>query len=173
MAEGDTIDEFNGVYVYYNGGVNQSQGRNLSTEGYNIGIKYQCVEFVKRYYLEKFNLKMPDAMGHAKHFYNPKVPSGSINEKRGLIQYSNGSKDIPQVNDLIVFSPTITNPYGHVAIVSMVTSNTLQVVQQNAGPFSSSRATYALKNIDGKWYVQGKSTLGWLRMPPENISSNK
>ena len=38
--------------------------------------------------------------------------------KAGLIQYTNGSISAPQVEDIIIFSPTILNPYGHVAIVS-------------------------------------------------------
>lgn len=36
------------VAIYFNGGVNMSQGRNLTIDGYNLGIRYQCVEFVKR-----------------------------------------------------------------------------------------------------------------------------
>lgn len=45
-AVGDRIDELNGVAIYYNGGVNTVQGRNLSKDGYNLGLRYQCVEFV-------------------------------------------------------------------------------------------------------------------------------
>ena len=43
---GDVIDSFNGVAVYYNGPVNNVSGRNLSPDGYNLGQKQQCVEFV-------------------------------------------------------------------------------------------------------------------------------
>ena len=49
---GEKIDSLNGVYVYYNGGVSNVEERNLSEDGYNIGLKYQCVEFIKRYYFE-------------------------------------------------------------------------------------------------------------------------
>jgi hypothetical protein len=45
---GQEIDRLNGVAVFYNGGVGHSTGRNLAPDGYNLGIKYQCVEFVKR-----------------------------------------------------------------------------------------------------------------------------
>ena len=60
IGRGEVTDSINGVYVYHNGGVNQSSGRNL-VKGYNVGIKYQCVEFVKRYYLKFYHHKMPDA----------------------------------------------------------------------------------------------------------------
>ncbi len=46
---GQEIDQLNGVQVYYNGGVDTVTGRNTTPDGYNLGLKYQCVEFVKRY----------------------------------------------------------------------------------------------------------------------------
>ena len=46
---GQEVDNLDGVVVFYNGGVAHTSGRNLAPEGYNLGIKYQCVEFVKRY----------------------------------------------------------------------------------------------------------------------------
>ena len=67
---GEVVDSLNGVYVYHNGGVGQSSGRNTSADGYNIGIKYQCVEFVKRYYYAYYKLKMPDSYGIANDFFN-------------------------------------------------------------------------------------------------------
>lgn len=47
---GEQIDDLNGVAIYFNGGVNTVEGRNLTPDGYNLGLRYQCVEFVKRYY---------------------------------------------------------------------------------------------------------------------------
>lgn len=37
---GDILDSYNGVNVYYNGGVSNFEGRNLFEDGYNIGMKY-------------------------------------------------------------------------------------------------------------------------------------
>ena len=58
---GDKIDSLDGVYVFYNGSVSHTEGRNKSEDGYNLGLKYQCVEFVKRYYYMHFKHKMPDS----------------------------------------------------------------------------------------------------------------
>lgn len=159
---GAVIDEFNGVKVYYNGGVNNSEGRNLSRDGYNLGIKYQCVEFVKRYYFERFNHRMPDAFGNAKDFFDANTAQGALNPKRGLVQYRNGEAEKPQVDDLIVFPPTLFNPYGHVAIVAGVSEREVEIVQQNPGPFSGSRARFVLEAVDGRWKMAGNA-LGWLR----------
>ena len=55
FSVGQQIDSLNGVYVYYNGRADNVIGRNTTADGHNLGLKYQCVEFVKRYYYEKLN----------------------------------------------------------------------------------------------------------------------
>jgi hypothetical protein len=65
---GQKIDDFNGVAVYYNGKISTVKGRNVTADLYNLGLKYQCVEFVKRYYYKKLNHKMPNSYGNAKDF---------------------------------------------------------------------------------------------------------
>ncbi len=119
---GQRLDSLNGVIVFYNGGVDNSSGRNLSADHYNIGIKYQCVEFVKRYYYQYLKHKMPDAYGNAKDFFDHSIADGSLNKKRNLMQYSNDSRSKPQVSDLIIFSGSVFNRYGHVAIISNVSA---------------------------------------------------
>ena len=162
---GEKIDELNGVAVYYNGGVNHTSGRNLSVDGYNLGIKYQCVEFIKRYYYQHFHHKMPDTFGHAKSFFNPAINDGELNTARGLIQFHNGSQQAPQPEDIIVFAPWAFNPYGHVAIISKVDAGQIEIIQQNPGPFGHSRETLALENKEGHWVIQHSRALGWLRLP--------
>lgn len=163
---GEIIDSFNGVAVYFNGGVAHVGGRNITADGYNLGLKYQCVEFVKRYYYEFFGHKMPDSYGHARSFYDPKIRNGQINPQRGLIQYLNGGEEKPQVSDLIVYSPTILNRFGHVAIISQVGDDYIEIIQQNPGPFAASREQYALnQNEDGTWQINNDRIVAFLRMP--------
>ncbi len=87
---GDPVNELTGIKVFYNGGVKNVEESNVTEDGYNVGLKYQCVEFVKRYYLQKLNHKVPESYGHAKDFFDPSVENGSLNTKRNLIQYRNG-----------------------------------------------------------------------------------
>ncbi|SUD83261.1 Uncharacterised protein [Stutzerimonas stutzeri] len=56
------------------------KGGNLSKDGYNLGLRYQCVEFVKRYYFERHGHRMPDTYGHAKSFFDPSLGDGALNE---------------------------------------------------------------------------------------------
>lgn len=161
---GQAIDSLNGVIVYYNSSVDNVSGRNISDDGYNIGLKYQCVEFVKRYYFQHFNHKMPNSFGHAKDFYDKHVADNQINPQRDLIQFSNPSSKPPKVDDLIVFSGNFQNKYGHVAIISKVEDKKIEIIQQNPGPFESSRANFDLEFINGKWKIKNNSVLAWLRM---------
>ena len=52
---GNSIDELEGVEVFYNGSIGHIENRNVTNDGYNLGLRWQCVEFVKRFYLEIFN----------------------------------------------------------------------------------------------------------------------
>ena len=159
---GEVIDSLNEVKVYYNGGVSNSEGRSLSKEGYNIGVKYQCVEFVKRYYYEYLHHKMPDSYGNAIDFFDKKLIDGTLNIKRDLFQYSNPSKTKPKVNDILIFNKTIFNNYGHVAIISKVEDSYIEIIQQNPGPFANSREKFKLIQERNLWRIQNSRVLGRL-----------
>ncbi len=160
---GQEIDQFNGVAVYYNGGVGNVEGRNLAADGYNLGLKYQCVEFVKRYYYEHLNHKMPNSYGHAKDFFDHRLGDGQNNRDRNLKQHTNVSITKPRVNDLLIFGATEFNSYGHVAIISAVSDDEIEIIQQNPGVFATSRENFKLQKLNGKWSIKNKRVLGWLR----------
>lgn len=157
------IDNFNGVNIYYNGKVGNVAGRNVTKDGYNLGLKYQCVEFVKRYYYEYYNHKMPDSYGHAKDFYDRHVADGQMNKSRALRQFTNGSIARPKVGDIVVFGPTPYNRFGHIGIVSKSGRESIEMVHQNPGEGAPSRVRYGLKKTNGLWYIEEAYTLGWLR----------
>jgi len=160
---GQKLDSLNGVYVYYNGSVRNTGKRNLSEDGYNIGLEYQCVEFVKRYYYEYYHHKMPDAYGNAKDFFDDTIQDGKLNSKRNLVQYSNPSFSKPAVGDLLIFDGHIGNKYGHVAIISAINDQQIQIIQQNPGPFASSRILINLSFKNNLYKIENERILGWLR----------
>jgi surface antigen len=161
---GDPLDSINHVVIYYNGGMNNVSERNTSPDGYNIGLKYQCVEFVKRYYYQYYKHKMPNAYGNAIDFFNKDLKDGELNVDRDLIQYSNPSKSKPQVGDLIIMDATWSNKYGHVVIVSKVTEDEVEIIQQNAGNPDHPRDVFDLESDDGLWEIDHSRILGWLRI---------
>lgn len=160
---GRVIDSFNGVDIYYNGRVANIQGRNVSADGYNLGLRYQCVEFVKRYYYEYYNHKMPDSYGNAKDFYSYAIEDGQINPARNLRQFSNPSRSRPKIGDLLIFGPTPFNKFGHVGIISKVERDRLQIAQQNPGSNNPSRQWFTLEDRGDKNYINHQYVLGWLR----------
>lgn len=160
---GEQIDSLNGVLVYYNGGIDNVEGRNIAKDGYNLGLKYQCVEFVKRYYYLHLNHKMPDSYGHAKDFFDPSVKDGYLNKKRNLLQYHNPSKSKPKTDDLLIYSGTLGNPFGHVAIVAKVSDTELEIIQQNPGAHGNTRAMFKLSRKNNLWNIENDRILGWLR----------
>ena len=157
---GDKIDSLNGVYVYENGTMGNVVNRNETKDGYNLGLRYQCVEFVKRYYYEYYNHKMPDSYGNAKDFFDRKLKDGSINKQRNLYQCKNGGKHRPKVGDLVVYDGSFFNRFGHVAIISKVSNDKIEVIQQNCG---STRESYDLNFKNRHFSIENDRILGWLR----------
>lgn len=161
---GKRIDSLNGVYVYENGPLQNISGRRVTKEGYNIGLKYQCVEFVKRYYLQHLNHKMPNSYGNAVDYFNENIPDGTFNQNRGLIQYSNPSRFKPKPNDILIFNATPDNPFGHVGIISWVKKHQIEIIQQNPPQSNqSARKVYDLIKKKGRWEIKCKRILGRLR----------
>lgn len=160
---GEKIDSFNNVYVYYNGPVSNVTSRNTTKDGYNLGLRYQCVEFVKRYYYEYFKHKMPNSYGHAKDFFQRGLKDGGMNKDRNLRQYTNPSSSKPAINDLIIFDGHAGNPYGHVAIISNVGKDFIEIIQQNGGPTAPTRLRFSLKFEDNKYTIIASDILGYLR----------
>ena len=157
---GRELDVYRGVSVYDNGVLFfRSYGKNYSPDGYYFGQKWQCVEFIKRFYFLAKNHRMPDVMGHAKSFFDEQIPDGALNPRRGLVQYRNGSTTPPRPDDLMVFTDT---KFGHVAIVTSVTDNSLEVIQQNI--LRGSRQRFSVVVSNGQYFVtQPRPPAGWLR----------
>ena len=157
---GREIDSYKGVAVYYNSkNIENNVGRNYSEDGYYYGEKWQCVEFVKRFYYEAKGHRMPDVLGNAKDFFDPAVPQGKLNHRRGLVQYRNGGKAKPEVDDLLVFTGT---KYGHVAIITAVSADTIEIIQQNV--MGQSRQIIPLTIKKDHYYIGNTNPpAGWLR----------
>jgi hypothetical protein len=164
IKTGTIIDSYKGVNIYYNGRVSHVNGRNKTKDGYNLGLNYQCVEFAKRFFYERYNHKMPDSYGHAKDFYNAKYKHGSINKERNMYQYKNRGSEKPKVNDLIVIGPSSSNRFGHLVVVTKVNKNEISFIQQNPGPKNPSRGKFRIDYNNGIWSIKSNDILGWLRL---------
>ena len=162
LPPGTVLDTYRGVEVYENGPeITVSHGKHYAAGGYYYGQKWQCVEYIKRFYHDAMKHEMPSVWGHARDFFDPAVGHGQMNAQRGLVQFENGGAEAPRVDDLIVFR---NGSLGHVAIISKVTDDSIEVVQQNILGYP--RARHALEERDGRYTVgTSNKPAGWLRLP--------
>jgi surface antigen len=165
---GEIVTTYRTIPVYSNGdNYTLSYGKHFSENQYYYGQKWQCVEFVKRFYHDAFNHRMPSVWGNAMGYYDPTVLHGKMNKDRGMFQFKNGGATSPQPDDLLVFDFA---PYGHVSVISAVRENEIEVVQQNIA--GKPRQTYTLEKKDGLFTIVAKSKpLGWLRLPPTKLKN--
>ena len=165
---GDIVTTYRTIPVHSNGdNYTLSYGKHYAANGYYYGQKWQCVEFVKRFYHDAFNHQMPSAWGHAIGYYDPAVLQGKLNKDRGMFQFKNGETISPQPDDLLVFDFA---PYGHVSVISAVRENEIEVVQQNIA--GKPRQIYRLDKQDGHFTVVAKNKpIGWLRLPSEKLKN--
>jgi len=161
---GRVIDSYKGVDVYYNGRVANVSGRNTTKDGYNLGLKYQCVEFAKRFFYEAYDHKMPDSYGHAKDFYNRTLASGAYNKARGMYQYKNGGSERPRPDDLVIIGASPSNGFGHLFIITKVTRDAVEFIQQNPGSNNPSRGRFPLRTKDNRYFIEADQLVGWLRI---------
>ena len=121
---GDKIGTFDGVTAYSN----QRDETNSSTPNYYngiyTGIKWQCVEFVRRYLQVKHGVTFSDVDSA---FEIPNAQFTTLNGEP--IHMTNELK----VGSIIVWPKNFEDkcPDGHVAIVSSVTPSGITVVEQN------------------------------------------
>ena len=158
---GEIIDRFNNIEVYYNGDTQNVSGRNTSYDGYHIGLNYQSVEYIKRYYYYIYDHKMPDSYGHAKELFDRSLPDRKLNKKRGLYQFKNGSEYRPLPGDIIVFDSNRRNSFGHAGIVTYSKGSECEIIQQNVG--TKSREIIGIMEVDNKFFLLDKDVLGWMR----------
>ncbi len=158
---GTEIDSYQNVKVYYNGLLyTRAYGKNFADNGYYLGQKWQCVEFVKRFYYQAKGHEMPDVYGNAKDFFDYGTGQGKLNEKRGMIQYYNGGDVAPQKDDLLIFTDT---NYGHMGVITEVTADKVEIIQQNV--YGKPRSTYSLTVKNGRYTIgTDREPAGWLRI---------
>ncbi|MDS4032381.1 MAG: CHAP domain-containing protein [Candidatus Contendobacter sp.] len=141
---GATTGSYNGVPVYSNCKSDYFSEQANPYPGYTTGYKWQCVEYVARYFKAIFNKKI--AGGNA-NTYCTKA------SEKGLKKSDNGkTSDKPQPGNVICSNG---GNYGHCAIVRAVGSDYVEVIEQNFNN-SSADANHRLslkKDGNGKYRV--------------------
>ncbi|MGE9267196.1 MAG: CHAP domain-containing protein [Verrucomicrobiales bacterium] len=159
---GTILASHRGVPAYQNGLIiATSHGKHYAPKGYYYGQKWQCVEFVKRYYYDALQHEMPNVWGHARDFFDPEIPHGQRNPARDLLQFHNGHDEAPAPDDLLVFRD---GNFGHVAIITEVGTEHIEVIQQNIPGHPTQTHPYQLRAGRHEIGTPRHRPTGWLRL---------
>jgi surface antigen len=122
------------------------------------GKKWQCVEYVNRFYAQAYGLGIEG--GDAKNYYSRAAA-------KGLLAFPNDSAVPPQPGDILCSEGP---PYGHVAVVRSVEAEGVHIIQQNW--FNDERdldMVLPLTLKGGLYHLGGfgpkHPICGWLRAP--------
>ncbi len=114
------------------------------------GVKWQCVEFVNRFYNQAMGMPNWVWTGNAGDYWE--------NKKAVLQRFPNGGSVPPQVDDILVWGSGPGRHYGHVAIISAVSEQSVTVAEQNW------HAAQAFRTLSRRGTtISGEGILGWMR----------
>ena len=99
--------------------------------GIYTGIKYQCVELARRFYLIRYGLLFNEVLGakdiiHLHTIYN-------MENKRYIQWPTYLNVGLPTIGSLLIWDITKKFPHGHVSIVIKITQKYVEVIEQNYG----------------------------------------
>lgn len=134
---GTALQTWNGTTAYSNGPYTAT-GTSCAGVG-SYGYRYQCVELVMRHFTNKWNLRW---YGNAKDLL-ANAPKAYVD-----VYYNGDAQHPPVPGDMVVWKQ---GTYGHVALVTSVTSNSVQIIEQNVGGNGAASLPYANGSIGARW----------------------
>jgi surface antigen len=165
ISQAWTAEPCGAVLATYDGTAAKSNGGNTGTGSScggtgTYGLQYQCVELVMRHWKTHWNLRFygnaKDLLAHAKS--SSYYASGSPAD---VEVWNNGdATHPPKAGDMIVWT---SGTYGHVALITNVTSSTVDIIEQNVSgvtPQGKYTLKYDGKTVAGRWSQPGPA--GWI-----------
>ncbi|CAF3707941.1 unnamed protein product [Rotaria sp. Silwood1] len=100
--------------------------------GIYMGIKWQCVEYARRWLCMRKQCIFQNVRHAADIFTNVKSIERVTDGKHfPLKAYPNGSPHKPQVDSILIFSRAEDQPFGHIAIICDVVPDFVRIAEQN------------------------------------------
>ena len=168
---GDEMSVFRGIAAKHNGLCHAKVTNPCCCAGYscnyrdpydNYGYRYQCVEYVNRFFNIVKNWQNMCNSGDARDYF---INAQKNIERQAGLEYCDNGKGRPQSGDILCFDD---GGLGHVAIIVNVDpfNNKVYFIEQNWDPsgissldLTKSGNTYLIADR-GSYHVQG-----WLRSP--------
>lgn len=165
---GDVLGANRGVIAYANRKARKFEiGKNFEL-GVYTGIKYQCVEYVRRWMVWVNGLTFKN-IPCAFHVWDLKHVSNIItNEKLDLKAFPNGNIHVPRPGNLLIYHSGPGIPWGHIAVITEVDLELkfVRIAEQNEfdqfWPGNYSRQL-VLEKVDEKYWIRDKyQIIGWM-----------
>jgi trypanothione synthetase/amidase len=132
------------------------------------GFRWQCVEFARRWLLERKGVLLPD-VAYAAHIFEVKtVNRVSDAERVPMVAVPNGSEVPPTADSLLIYPVDALNPVGHVAVIVEAGENYVRVADQNRffHKWESYSAEFPVEKVEGKYYIRDPFVpMGWMTFP--------
>ncbi|MGD8569384.1 MAG: CHAP domain-containing protein [Gammaproteobacteria bacterium] len=146
-------------------------------DGTYTGIKWQCVEYARRWLLVNKGVVYGDVDIAADIWGLDYVTRVKDKTKLKMLSYPNGNAKRPEAGDLLVYAKAYLKT-GHVAVISKVdpASKTVQVLEQN---YNNTKWARKYSRIipyvqhDNKYWLLDAYLLGWKRVTANQVSVNK
>lgn len=164
---GETLGQsYSGVPAYSNCNSSCVVYEPNTVSGIYTGIKWQCVEYARRWLLINKGMVFGDVdlaidIWDSIHFYT----RVSDAEKIPLESFPNGSAQPPERGDLLIYAKTLFGT-GHVAVVVSINieTETVEVAEQNFTnlPWSDKYSrNLELINRNGRYWLLDPFLIGW------------
>ena len=139
------------------------------------GMKWQCVEYARRWLMENKDIFFGDveyatdiwSLSHGIHLSNNKQQIAAMRFLNGL------SVEKPEVGDLLIYDTSYAPITGHVSVIVEVGENTIKVAEQNysshkwAAPnYSQELGIIAKKKHENDtihYSINNSGVIGWIR----------
>ncbi|EPY29618.1 trypanothione synthetase/amidase [Strigomonas culicis] len=95
------------------------------------GFKYQCVEFARRWLLERKGLVLPEVNWACHIFQLSEVFAAASGEPVAVLPIRNGTTAKPVADSLIIYPSSDANIVGHVGVITAVGDDYVCVADQN------------------------------------------
>jgi hypothetical protein len=171
---------FGGICGYAPGGIaafsNGSDTHFSNESNYDghffTGYKWQCVEFARRWLLERKGLVLPLYFFAAHIIYGKEVATLDDQRVEALVVRNGHSTEPPEADSLIIYPSTRKNVVGHVGVITHVGLDFVRVADQNRyfhywGDKDYSAEFPLVKRSDGTYVIEDPDgqCSGWISFP--------
>ncbi len=139
-------------------------------DGFFTGYQWQCVEFARRWLLERKGLLLPQIHFAAHIIFLHEVYDLNLKPVPTVI-VRNGSATCPVADAMIVYPQSRDNFVGHVGVITHVGDDYVCIADQNRffhhwGDCSHSMR-FPLERVDGNYFIRDHEVecAGWLTFP--------